>query len=99
MGHAVGEVLVDLGAVPGAALVAVPALNPQPPPGKGEEFGKASPIALVVIILLALATVVLIRSMTKRIRRLPESFDRPDDAPGTGAPTERDAGDAGGGRA
>ncbi|GEL19551.1 hypothetical protein [Pseudonocardia asaccharolytica] len=69
--------LVDLGVVPvgeiTAALV-VPAQNPSPPPGRGEEFGKASPIALVVIILLALATVLLIRSMSKRIRKLPASF-------------------------
>ena len=55
--------------------VGVPVQNPQPPPGQGEEFGKASPVALVVIILLALATIVLIRSMTKRIRRLPASFE------------------------
>ena len=59
------------------AAVAVPVQDPTPPPGKGEEFGKASPIALVVIILLALATVVLIRGMSKRIRRLPGTFDQP----------------------
>jgi hypothetical protein len=55
--------------------VSVPVQNPQPPPGQGEEFGKASPVALVVIILLALATILLIRSMTKRLRRLPASFE------------------------
>ena len=70
--------------------VSVPVQNPQPPPGQGEEFGKASPVALVVIILLALATIVLIRSMTKRIRRLPTSFDRSD-----AQPPARDAEDAG----
>lgn len=74
--------LVDLGAVPAAAaaVVAVPVQNPQPAPGQGEEFGKASPIALVVIVLLGLATVLLIRSMSKRIRRLPASFDPPEEA-------------------
>ena len=66
-------------AVPtGTAQVAVPVQNPAPPPGQGEEFGKASPVALVVILTLALATILLIRSMSKRIRRLPASFD--DDA-------------------
>jgi hypothetical protein len=66
--------LVD--AVPaGAAQVAVPAQNPAPPPGQGEEFGKASPVALVVILALALVTIVLIRGMSKRIRRLPASFE------------------------
>jgi hypothetical protein len=66
------------GPVAGAvAGVAVPAQDPAPPPGQGPEFGKASPVALVVIILLGLATVLLIRGMTKRIRRLPASFDPP----------------------
>jgi hypothetical protein len=89
-------VLVELGAVPADALVAsvvVPVQDPAPPPGKGEEFGKASPIALVVIILLGIATVLLIVSMTKRLRRLPKSFDaQPEDrsgaGPGSGADSE-----------
>jgi hypothetical protein len=70
----VATVLVDLGAAPTAwgqlTLVAQ----------EGPEFGKASPIGLVVILLLAVATVFLIRSMSKRIRRLPASFDPPEDA-------------------
>ena len=72
------SVIAGGGPVAGAvAAVAVPAQDPAPPPGQGPEFGKASPVALVVILLLALATVFLIRSMTKRIRRLPASFDEP----------------------
>jgi hypothetical protein len=76
----VSAVLVDLGATPAEAAhpVALLAQNPEPPPGRGEEFGKASPVGLVVVVLLLLATVVLIRSMTKRIRRLPASFDNDD---------------------
>ena len=57
--------------------VAVLAQDPAPPPGKGEEFGSASPVALAVLLVLAVATALLIRNMTKRIRRLPESFDPP----------------------
>jgi hypothetical protein len=57
------------------AQVAVPVQNPTPPPGQGEEFGKASPVALVVILALALVTILLIRGMNKRIRRLPASFE------------------------
>ena len=64
------------------AQVAVPVQNPAPPPGQGEEFGKASPVALVVILTLALVTIVLIRSMSKRIRRLPASFDAEPDEKG-----------------
>jgi hypothetical protein len=84
----VGAVLVDLGGLPGdvSHVVAVLAQQETPPPGKGPEFGKASPIGLVVILLLALATVFLIRSMSKRIRRLPASFDPPEEK------SDRDAG-------
>lgn len=102
--------LVDSGTVAAVASVGVPAQEPAPPPGRGAEFGKASPVALVVILLLALATVVLIRSMTRRIRRLPASFDarevdaqevdvQRDAGDGAGsAPAERGVEDAGGGR-
>lgn len=56
---------------------------PGAPPGseRGEEFGKTSPIALVVIILLGLATALLIRSMNSRLRNIPESFDDPEPDP------------------
>jgi hypothetical protein len=87
-------VLVDVGGVGwSTAVVGVPVGNPAAPPGRGEEFGKASPIGLVVVVLLGLATVVLIRSMAKRIRRLPASFER---SPGGGDAPARDAEDAGG---
>jgi hypothetical protein len=84
----VATVLVDLGAAPAAwGQLTLVAQEDAPPPGKGPEFGKASPIGLVVILLLAVATVLLIRSMSKRIRRLPASFDPPED-PGSEEPTE-----------
>jgi hypothetical protein len=86
----VSTLLVDLGAWPAASVVAstgvptaVLAQDPAPPPGEGPEFGKASPVALVVIVLLGIATVFLIRSMTKHLRRVPASFDEP---ARTGAP-------------
>ena len=86
--------LVDTGVVPAVeASVVVPAQDPAPPPGKGPEFGNSSPVGLVVVLLLLIATVVLIRSMSKRIRRLPESFESTDGADGSGA---RPAGDAAG---
>lgn len=37
----------------------------------------AGPLALLVIVLLAVATVLLIRSMNARLRRLPPSFPEP----------------------
>jgi hypothetical protein len=68
---------------PVATLAAVVTQAQPPAPGsdRGEEFGKTSPIALVVILLLAIATVVLIRSMSKRLRNVPASFDPPKEAP------------------
>src|SRR5689334_22656867 len=74
----------------------LPVTAPAPPPGspgapgadRGEEFGKTSPIALVVIIVLGLATALLIRSMTKHLRKVPASFDPPE---GTEGPTDAGA--------
>jgi hypothetical protein len=56
-----------------------------PPPahnnfGDTMSDGIAGPVALLIILLLAVATVLLIRSMNKHLRRLPESF--PAEAPG-----------------
>ena len=45
------------------------------PPNTGPEFGKASPIGLLVVLLLVVGTFLLIRSMNKRLKRVPESFD------------------------
>ncbi|ODT97198.1 MAG: hypothetical protein ABS81_30280 [Pseudonocardia sp. SCN 72-86] len=70
------------------AAVVVPAQDPEPPPGKGEEFGKASPIALVVIILLGISTVLLIVSMSRRLKKLPKSFDEEEPTADAAAPAE-----------
>jgi hypothetical protein len=78
-------VLVDLGG-PVGQFATVLAQDPAPPPGKGEEFGKASPIGLVVIVLLFLATILLIRSMNKQLRKVPASFDEPDGTPDPASP-------------
>ena len=71
--------LVDLGSVPvGQTVGLVLAQDPAPPPGKGEEFGKASPVGLVVLVVLFLATILLVRSMNKHLRKVPASFDASD---------------------
>jgi hypothetical protein len=81
----VTSVLVDLGAVPVDALATVGVAPTQggaePPPGEGPEFGKASPVALVVILALGLATLLLIVSMTRHLKKVPASFDPPADEP------------------
>lgn len=46
----------------------------------GPEFGKASPVGLVIVILLLIGTMFLVRSMNKHIKALPAEFspDRPE---------------------
>jgi hypothetical protein len=81
----VSAVLVGVG--PAYTGVAIVAQDPQPAPGQGPEFGEASPIALVVVILLGIALIFLIRSMTKHLRKIPASFDEPPEKkPDLGAP-------------
>ncbi|WP_346764643.1 hypothetical protein [Rhodococcus sp. HNM0569] len=42
----------------------------------GPEFGKASPVGLVLILLLLVGVVLLVRSMNKKLKRLPDTFDQ-----------------------
>ncbi len=57
------------------ALVAQPTPAPADPGGQGKDFGKSSPVGLVILVLFFLAVVLLVRSMNKHLRRVPESFD------------------------
>lgn len=41
----------------------------------GPEFGKASPVGLLVILALLVGVVLLVRSMNKQLGRLPETFE------------------------
>lgn len=50
-----------------------------PSTGKGPEWGKAAPIGLLVILLLVIATFFLLRSMVRKINKVPASFDPPDE--------------------
>ncbi|WP_238422046.1 hypothetical protein [Gordonia sp. 'Campus'] len=42
---------------------------------QGPEFGKASPLGLLVILLLLVGTAFLIWSMSRQLKKLPASFD------------------------
>ncbi|GAA2812301.1 hypothetical protein [Saccharopolyspora taberi] len=48
---------------------------PQDPGGQGEDFGKSSPVGLLLLVLFAVAVVFLIRSMTKHLKKVPVAFD------------------------
>jgi hypothetical protein len=85
--------------LPGLDQVAVAdttvALVAQPPPteeeepgGRGEDFGKSSPVGLLVILLFFVAVAFLVRSMTKHLKRVPESFDEPEPEPEPEEPAE-----------
>ncbi len=58
-----------------------PALDPTS--GRGPEWGKAAPVALVIILLLGIALFVLIRSMNTQLRKVPSDFMRGETGSGT----------------
>ncbi|OBK15644.1 hypothetical protein [Mycobacterium sp. 1245852.3] len=62
-----------------------------PPRHTGPDFGKASPVGLLVVVLLVIATLFLIRSMNRQLKKVPESFDpkhpEPDQAADEGTDT------------
>jgi hypothetical protein len=70
----------DFSAATGFALIQSPTPAPEPG-GRGEDFGKAAPVGLVVLLLFFLAVALLARSMNKHLRRIPKSFDDPDKPP------------------
>ncbi|BBY56772.1 hypothetical protein [Mycolicibacillus koreensis] len=45
------------------------------PANTGPEFGKASPVGLLVVALLIVGTALLIRSMSRHLKKLPDTFD------------------------
>ncbi|PKZ66947.1 hypothetical protein CYJ73_04270 [Gordonia terrae] len=67
---------------------------------QGPEFGKASPLGLLVILLLLVGTAFLIWSMSRQLKKLPASFDtehpEPDQAfdEGTDSPGPAESGTA-----
>ena len=42
-----------------------------------EDVGKAGPLGLLLVVLLLIAVVLLVRSMTTHLKRIPKSFDPP----------------------
>ena len=57
-------------------VLATVVLLAQEPRNTGPDFGKASPLGLLVVVLLLIGTFLLVWSMNRHLRRLPESFDR-----------------------
>lgn len=66
---------VAVPAMSGAAVLAQPGGDGG---GQGADFGKSSPVGLLLLLLFFIAVVFLIRSMTKHLKRVPASFDEPE---------------------
>ena len=56
-------------------------LADEAPKDTGPDFGKASPFGLLIVVLLLIGTFLLVRSMNRHLKKLPESFDRKNAAP------------------
>ncbi|WP_156689349.1 hypothetical protein [Mycobacterium sp. Marseille-P9652] len=73
-------------------LIAV--LADDAPRHTGPDFGKASPVGLLIVVLLLIATLFLLRSMNRQLKKVPESFDpvhpEPDQAADEGTDTVED---------
>lgn len=59
-------------------LTALTILAEEGPRNTGPDFGKASPVGLLVVLLLLIATFLLGRSMNRQLRKVPQSFDDPE---------------------
>lgn len=66
------------------------------PKNTGPDFGKASPIGLFIIVLLLLGVFALVWSMNRHLKRVPESFDPPEEIPADRAADKAAEVDAGG---
>ncbi|HLL66221.1 MAG TPA: hypothetical protein VK453_10805 [Micromonosporaceae bacterium] len=63
--------------------------------GDTRSGGLAGPMGLFIVLLLMIATVLLIRNMSGRIKRLPDRFPDQDETPRDPAPREGRTDDAG----
>jgi len=66
-----------------------------PPHHTGPDFGKASPVGLLIVVLLLISTLFLLRSMNRQLKKVPESFDPTHPEPDQAADEGTDAVDRG----
>ncbi|ONM50589.1 hypothetical protein [Nocardia donostiensis] len=58
-----------------AVLVQTVLLAQTPGTPTGPEFGKASPLGLIIVLVLLVGTFLLVRSMNKHLKNLPDTFE------------------------
>ncbi|MBV9515682.1 MAG: hypothetical protein JO280_16830 [Mycobacteriaceae bacterium] len=73
--------------------IAAAVLADNAPHNTGPDFGKASPVGLLILVLLMIGTFVLIWSMNRHLKKLPDRFDRTNPEPDQAA-DEGTVGDA-----
>ncbi len=56
-------------------MMATVSVLADPPKNTGPDFGKASPVGLLVVVLLLIGVFILVWSMNKHLKRLPKTFD------------------------
>ena len=56
-------------------------LADEAPKDTGPDFGKASPFGLLIVVLLLIGTFLLVRSMNRHLKKLPQTFDRENPQP------------------
>ena len=52
-----------------------------PPRNTGPDYGKASPVGLLIVVLLLICTGFLVWSMNRHLKKLPKNFDRDNPGP------------------
>jgi len=62
------------------------------PTKTGPDFGKASPVGLLIVVLLLFGVFALVWSMNRHLKKIPASFDGLDSADGAGAESADGAG-------
>ena len=60
------------------------------PGGQQEDFGKSSPLGLLILVLFFIAVFFLVKSMSKHLKKLPASFDEPEAKPEAKADVKKD---------
>jgi hypothetical protein len=63
------------------AIVLAQPSTEKDPGGQQEDFGKSSPLGLLILVLFFIAVFFLVKSMTKHLKKLPASFDPPEAKP------------------
>ena len=56
-------------------MMATVSVLAEPPKNTGPDFGKASPVGLLVIVLLLIGVFILVWSMNRHLKKVPKTFD------------------------